>query len=109
VAVSTWKPARWQGPPVGDRTPPPLRPIRTLAAAQLIRQRRSCLALDGIISITAETFYALLDPLLPRFRVPPWDMLLSFGQRCRAGTTVTRSLAERNHTQEDRKATVVAL
>jgi hypothetical protein len=43
-------------------------------AARLIKQRRSCLALDGITSISAETFYAMLDRLLPRPGVPPWDV-----------------------------------
>jgi SagB-type dehydrogenase family enzyme len=44
-------------------------------AATLIRQRRSCLGLDGRTSISARTFYALLDRLQPRPGVPPWDML----------------------------------
>jgi nitroreductase len=43
-------------------------------AARLIKQRRSCLALDGITAISAETFYAMLDRLLPRPGVPPWDV-----------------------------------
>ncbi|MBI4550670.1 MAG: SagB/ThcOx family dehydrogenase, partial [Candidatus Latescibacteria bacterium] len=43
-------------------------------AVRLIKQRRSCLALDGITSISAETFYAMLDRLLPRPGVPPWDV-----------------------------------
>jgi hypothetical protein len=41
----------------------------------LIRKRRSCLALDGDTSIGAGTFYAMLDRLLPRPGVPPWDAL----------------------------------
>ena len=41
----------------------------------MIRQRRSCLALDGQTSIPAETFYRMLDHLLPRPGVPPWDTL----------------------------------
>jgi SagB-type dehydrogenase family enzyme len=44
-------------------------------AATLIRQRRSCLGLDGRTPITAPTLYAMLDRLLPRPGVPPWDML----------------------------------
>jgi len=43
-------------------------------AARLIRQRRSCLALDGTTSISAGTFYVMLDRLLPRAGVPPWDV-----------------------------------
>ena len=54
---------------------PPLIPASQVAAATLIRQRRSCLALDGKTSISAETFYHMLDSLLPRPGVPPWDTL----------------------------------
>jgi SagB-type dehydrogenase family enzyme len=45
------------------------------AAATLIRKRRSCLSLDGETSIDAKTFYAMLDHLLPRPAVAPWDAL----------------------------------
>jgi SagB-type dehydrogenase family enzyme len=45
-----------------------------LAAVRLIKQRRSCLGLDASTSITADTFYAMLDRLLPRPGVPPWDV-----------------------------------
>jgi hypothetical protein len=54
--------------------PPLSSPCRT-PAATLIRQRRSCLALDGRTTIAAETFYRMLDPLLPRPGAPPWDAL----------------------------------
>jgi SagB-type dehydrogenase family enzyme len=54
---------------------PPLIPSSHLAAATLIRQRRSCLALDGKTSISISTFYRMLDSLLPRPGVAPWDML----------------------------------
>lgn len=43
-------------------------------AVRLIKQRRSCLALDGVTAIAAETLYAMLDRLLPRPGVPPWDV-----------------------------------
>lgn len=75
VAAATWKPPTSLGPPAGYDHLPPLRPTSTAAAAHLIQQRRSCLALDGATSISAETLYALLDALLPRPGVPPWDML----------------------------------
>ena len=54
----------------------PARPVVSspINAAQLIKQRRSCLALDGITAISAETFYSMLDGLLPRPGVPPWDV-----------------------------------
>jgi len=57
------------GWPVRDR-----RVAAPLPAAQLIKQRRSCLGLDGHTAIGAETFYGMLDRLLPRPGVPPWDV-----------------------------------
>jgi SagB-type dehydrogenase family enzyme len=43
-------------------------------AVQLIKQRRSCLALDGTTEMEAARFYAILDRLLPRLGAPPWDV-----------------------------------
>ena len=54
---------------------PPLSSACRASAATLIRQRRSCQALDGQTSISSETFYRMLDHLLPRPNVPPWDAL----------------------------------
>src|SRR5262249_32044312 len=75
VVEATWKPAtEW----TGDVERPPLPPLSLSGrtpASTLIRQRRSCLALDGRTSISAETFYEMLDHLLPRPGVPPWDTL----------------------------------
>lgn len=73
VANATWKP---ETEPMEANQPaavPPLMPSSQAAAVTLIRQRRSCLALDGKTSISAATFYRMLDSLLPRARVPPWD------------------------------------
>jgi SagB-type dehydrogenase family enzyme len=47
----------------------------TVPAARLIRQRRSCLALDGVTALDAGVLYRILDHLLPRPGVPPWDVL----------------------------------
>jgi len=44
-------------------------------AARLIRQRRSALDMDGTTAIGADVFYSMLDRLLPRPSVPPWDAL----------------------------------
>jgi SagB-type dehydrogenase family enzyme len=44
-------------------------------AATLIRQRRSCLGLDVRTALDAATFYRMLERLLPRPSVPPWDLL----------------------------------
>ena len=46
-----------------------------LSAVQIIRQRRSAVALDDTTSIPAGTFYGMLARLLPRPSVPPWDAL----------------------------------
>lgn len=54
---------------------PPLASGSRTAAATLLRQRRSCLGLDGKTGIEPGTFYAMLDRLLPRTGVPPWDAL----------------------------------
>lgn len=76
VAVATRRPAgELHIPPLSF--PPQTKPrsSSSTAAAKLIRQRRSALALDGETSISAQTFYAMLDHLLPRLGVPPWDVL----------------------------------
>jgi SagB-type dehydrogenase family enzyme len=75
VAEATWKPARELPGRVEHISLPPLSSACHTAAATLIRQRRSCLTLDGRTSISAETFYRMLDHLLPRPNVPPWDTL----------------------------------
>jgi len=60
---------------------PPLAPSKTAAlAAQLIRQRRSAQAFDGSTSMTASSFYHMLDCVLPRPKTMPWDALNSLGQ-----------------------------
>lgn len=59
---------------------PPLLPMAgrepaTTLANSIIRQRRSALDFDGRSEITASMLYRLLDCLLPRHDVPPWDLL----------------------------------
>jgi SagB-type dehydrogenase family enzyme len=54
---------------------PPLPEGPSPPAATLIRQRRSCLGLDGQTGIDADGFYRILDHLLPRPGVAPWDAL----------------------------------
>ena len=48
---------------------------RAVPAATLIRQRRSAVGYDGRTSLDAAAFYTMLNHLLPRPRVPPWDVL----------------------------------
>jgi SagB-type dehydrogenase family enzyme len=45
------------------------------SASQLIRQRRSAQAFDGVSTLPLDAFCRLLDSLLPRPQVPPLDML----------------------------------
>lgn len=76
VAMATAKP---RTPPPDPATHPRLPPVRSPAdgprAVQIIRQRRSCLALDGRTALRAEAFFHIIDRLLPRPGVPPWDAL----------------------------------
>jgi len=76
VAMTTAKP---RTPPPDPATHPRLPPVRSPAdgprAVQIIRQRRSCLALDGRTALRAEAFFHIIDRLLPRPGVPPWDAL----------------------------------
>ena len=46
-----------------------------LPAVRLIRQRRSAVAMDGATGLSAATFFGLLDRLVPRPGIPPWDAL----------------------------------
>ncbi len=74
--AATWKPATEPDP----RTMPPLAILTSqvaspVSAATLIRQRRSALDFDGRTSIEAFTLYHMLDRLLPRPGIPPWDLL----------------------------------
>lgn len=67
------EPRRWSPP-----SRPPLAiddANRRCRAARLFRQRRSAVDLDGETSISTRTFHAMLDALLPRSEVAPWDAL----------------------------------
>ncbi|MBY0525388.1 MAG: SagB/ThcOx family dehydrogenase [Gemmataceae bacterium] len=75
VAEATWKPSTAPVPRPTFPARPPLPRTCETSAAVLIRQRRSCLDLDGKTSISADQFFAMLDHLLPRTDVPPWDAL----------------------------------
>ena len=54
---------------------PALAPVTDLPAATLIRQRRSAVQLDGRTTLPAARFFRILDALLPRPGVAPWDAL----------------------------------
>jgi SagB-type dehydrogenase family enzyme len=76
AAAAARKPATapepvWQPPPL----PPAAQVPSPVPAAALMRQRRSALAFDGRTPIGADDLYHMLDRLLPRPDVPPWDAL----------------------------------
>ncbi|WP_438030866.1 nitroreductase [Sorangium sp. So ce233] len=81
AARATWKPHTEEPAAAPEAALPPLAdgtdgaPSAGVLASEVIRARRSATAFDGRTSIGAETFYAMLDRLLPRPGVPPWDAL----------------------------------
>jgi SagB-type dehydrogenase family enzyme len=48
-----------------------------IPAAQIIRQRRSAVAFDGVSGITKDQFYAMLDKTFPRDASAPFDLGLT--------------------------------
>jgi nitroreductase len=58
AARSAFEPSTWHADP---------------PAATIFRQRRSAVAFDGVTSISARTFYRMLEPLLLHPGTPPWN------------------------------------
>src|SRR5688572_27949556 len=50
----------------------PREPMRDLGAEQIFRPRRSAVSFDGVTSMSADAFFAMLDSTLPRSVAPPW-------------------------------------
>ena len=82
VTTATAKPrtpSRNPPPPDADAPPPATpsveRPGDARLAVRLIRARRSAVAMDGATGLTASAFFAMLERLIPRPGVPPWDVL----------------------------------
>jgi SagB-type dehydrogenase family enzyme len=75
VAGATWKPRTAGLEPIEQAPLPALAGSGGTNAATLIRQRRSCLGLDGKTGLALPTFYRILDHLLPRPGMLPWDVL----------------------------------
>jgi len=48
-------------------------PRLDLPAATILRQRRSAVDFDAVTSISAEAFFCMLEPLMPRALTPPWN------------------------------------
>lgn len=61
----------WQAPSL----PEPSGSACERSAVEIIKQRRSAQAFDGAGSMSASTFYRMLDLTLPRRAVPPWDAI----------------------------------
>jgi len=58
-----------------DVRPSASAPRLELGLAEIVRQRRSGMDYDGETWIDADDLFAMLDALLPRPGVPPWDAL----------------------------------
>jgi len=89
VAEAARKPHTELAPSVAPVSLPPVPSLSPIPAATLIRQRRSCLGLDSKTHIEATALYAILDRLMPRSGVPPWDAL-PWGTHLHAGLFVHR-------------------
>lgn len=86
VAKATVKPQSGEGAfgapdsaGLPDTTRPFYAPVAEsrIPAAQIIRQRRSAVAFDGITGLTKNQFCVMLDKTLPRDNCPPFDLGLS--------------------------------
>lgn len=86
VAEATAKPRSWAGtlaapgpPGLPDTTRPFYAPTAQsgIPAAQIIRQRRSAVAFDGVSSLTKDQFCTMLDKTLPRDACAPFDLGLT--------------------------------
>jgi SagB-type dehydrogenase family enzyme len=74
VHLAAERPVPPSSPLISPAQWPPLAPIDCSQDADvLIRQRRSAVGFDGIIAMSAERWFAMLDALLPRPGLPPWD------------------------------------
>ncbi len=68
------KPAATTTPDWQPQALPELLTSKTgVAASDIIKQRRSAQAFDGVSTMEPSVFYAMLDKLLPRANTPPWD------------------------------------
>ncbi len=85
AAEASWKfSGSRQSIPISSAVPTshssPLTPYGSVSAGQIIRQRRSAVAFDGKTSITADTFFRMLQRVMPHTerlqpeRPMPWDV-----------------------------------
>ncbi len=74
VAEATLRPANISSTPaLYDKLPSPMLSECSEPASKLFRRRRSAQAFDRITTMRKEDFYRLLDHLLPRPNIAPWD------------------------------------
>lgn len=75
VAAATQKPPSALEPSGCPLDLPMRAPVCAEPASHLIRRRRSAQAFDGVTTLSAQSFFCLLDALLPRPGQPPWSLL----------------------------------
>ena len=75
AALACTKPATLERPGQAPAYPDPIQCNYPHSAADIIRQRRSAQAFDGVTTLTADTFYRMLDMTLARHNLPPWDVV----------------------------------
>lgn len=73
VHRATFKPRSEPAQAKAEIHPPMLPTPCELGAAQIIRQRRSAQAFDGVTAISAKALWRMLDATLPRAELPPFD------------------------------------
>jgi SagB-type dehydrogenase family enzyme len=77
AAMACAKPVTATAPQHRASLPELLNPnhLQHQSASQLIRQRRSAQAFDGVSTLPLSAFCRMLDALLPRPQVPPFDVM----------------------------------
>lgn len=75
AAEQSWKPRTEHGVLPGISAVGTSRTNRQLSAEQIIQQRRSCLALDGVTTIDVQSFYQMMSSVVPLINPTPFDML----------------------------------
>src|SRR5262249_24778584 len=71
----TTAPADARPAPLPPLSVPTAEAVSPLTASAVLRRRRSALGFDGRTAADAGWVYGLLDRLLPRPGIPPWDLL----------------------------------
>lgn len=74
VAAACAKPPTTELASPPPQLPNPLPSACRAKAAAIIKQRRSAQAFDGVTTISAASFFRMLDMTLPR-QAPPWDAI----------------------------------